>query len=100
MPKAVAGSGVRDDADDVGVSVRRLTSRFSLTSRFNRSLGLVHQILRQWTSRKSANAMIASRACRSMAATAGSWAPVDPVANAAQPREVAQVLHRGGSAGH
>ena len=26
--------------------------------------------------------------------------PVDPVANAAQPREVAQVLRRGGSAGH
>jgi hypothetical protein len=26
--------------------------------------------------------------------------PVDPVADAAQPREVAQVLHRGGSAGH
>jgi hypothetical protein len=28
------------------------------------------------------------------------WFPVDPVANAAQPREVAQVLRRGGSAGH
>jgi hypothetical protein len=26
--------------------------------------------------------------------------PVDPVANAAQPREVAQVLRCGGSAGH
>jgi hypothetical protein len=26
--------------------------------------------------------------------------PVDPVADAAQPREVAQVLRRGGSAGH
>jgi hypothetical protein len=28
------------------------------------------------------------------------WLPVDPVADAAQPREVAQVLRRSGSAGH
>ena len=56
--------GVGEDPDDVGSAPNLLVHRANV---------LVDQTLRQWASGQSAQAVISSRASRSMVATAGSW---------------------------